>query len=352
MHIVDVMEPSIEHPEGRWCNITGNFQRLRRELHGQFGYNIREQITCGGDAVRLNLGAEAGAGYLEFVELGPDLTVILADATFRQDQSFKLRGEDWLRFHFRIKLDNSLVFGKSQQFDLSGPLGQLLLLPGDIPHTDWMAGGQSMRWISIYCKRNTLIDTLGFEADQLPGSLAKYSAGGDMDFSIDHARFPAAAFDAINSLFSMPVAGSMKTLYIRSRILEMLCLFLEGQARPDNNQDTISVADRDRLFEARHIIENNPEESLSMRMLSKQVALNRNKLSNGFKTLFGTNVFEFQRQIRLEHAWNLLTSNRLPISQVSLAAGYNHQSTFATAFKKYYGISPKEARSKMFNSDH
>ena len=338
--------PKLNHPKGQWYSVENNFRELREKVCVQNSSSIWQNVSCGGRAVRLNFSQNVGRGYFDFLDLGEDLTVILADATFFEDQCFKLRGENWLRFHFRVKLDNSLLFGKNMQFDLSGPMAQLILMPDDLAHTDWMMANSSMRWLSIYCRKHTLTETLGFDLDQLPTTLTNYIVGQGANFSIDHFSFPSAALEAINSLFSVPVSDPMKIIYTRTRTLEAICLFLEGMIKFSQDQHIISRIDENKLFEARHIIEKDPSASLSMKMLSRQVGLNRNKLSTGFRKIFGISVFEFQRKKRLELAWNMLKDTQIPISQVALAAGYNHQSTFSAAFKKAYGIPPKMTPSK------
>ena len=63
-----------------------------------------------------------------------------------------------------------------------------------------------------------------------------------------------------------------------------------------------------------------------------------------FKEHFGLTIFEFIRQKRLESARWALESDGVPIAQAAYIAGYNNPSSFTTAFKKAYGVSPKYRR--------
>jgi transcriptional regulator GlxA family with amidase domain len=54
--------------------------------------------------------------------------------------------------------------------------------------------------------------------------------------------------------------------------------------------------------------------------------------------------FEAQR---LERAKHLLSSTSAPIADVSSMAGFCNPYHFSTRFRKFYGISPSEFRSKL-----
>ena len=46
----------------------------------------------------------------------------------------------------------------------------------------------------------------------------------------------------------------------------------------------------------------------------------------------------------MQHALALLRENQLPVARVAEAVGYSHQTSFATAFRRHFGLSPKDAR--------
>ena len=55
-------------------------------------------------------------------------------------------------------------------------------------------------------------------------------------------------------------------------------------------------------------------------------------------------VSDFIRQERLETARAALERDGIPISQAAYLAGYSNPSSFTTAFKKAYGVTPKHRR--------
>ena len=61
-----------------------------------------------------------------------------------------------------------------------------------------------------------------------------------------------------------------------------------------------------------------------------------------FRETTGTPPLEYRNRIRLEHAKELLQEEKLSIEEVSGMLGYTSASYFSSAFKKAYGVSPKQ----------
>ena len=83
-------------------------------------------------------------------------------------------------------------------------------------------------------------------------------------------------------------------------------------------------------------------EPLTIRELSRKVAINECYLKKGFKELFGTTIFDFYQSQRMEHARYLLYEKGLSVTEVSMLLGYSSISHFSTAFKKHTGLKPCE----------
>jgi len=65
-----------------------------------------------------------------------------------------------------------------------------------------------------------------------------------------------------------------------------------------------------------------------------------------FRKIYNEPVFQWIRNRRLEKAKELLTHSGLSITEVSLATGFENVSHFSKVWKKKYGITPSEMRSR------
>ncbi|WP_369436315.1 helix-turn-helix domain-containing protein [Lysinibacillus fusiformis] len=76
--------------------------------------------------------------------------------------------------------------------------------------------------------------------------------------------------------------------------------------------------------------------------LSRSIGLNDFKLKKGFKEMFGTTVFGYLREKRMEKAYLLLQEGKMNVNEVCSQVGYANPSYFAQTFKDKYGINPSQ----------
>lgn len=103
-----------------------------------------------------------------------------------------------------------------------------------------------------------------------------------------------------------------------------------------------SNTERDKVLYAREILEEEFEQMLSIKELSKRVAINECYLKKGFKAMFGKTINEYQQQLRIAKAKRLLQIDGYTVSAVANTLGYSSISHFSTAFKKATNMKPCE----------
>ena len=62
------------------------------------------------------------------------------------------------------------------------------------------------------------------------------------------------------------------------------------------------------------------------------------------KQEFGTTVFQYLFDYRMDLAAHYLLDTSLPIADIGIKLGYDYQSHFCTAFKRKHGVTPMEFR--------
>ncbi|WP_276132972.1 helix-turn-helix domain-containing protein [Polluticoccus soli] len=101
-------------------------------------------------------------------------------------------------------------------------------------------------------------------------------------------------------------------------------------------------SEREKVLEARKLIEQNVEQSFTIKDLSRRVAMNECYLKKGFKALVGKTIHEFQQDLRIAKAKDMLQQPGFSVSDVANSLGYSSISHFSTAFKKATGLKPCE----------
>lgn len=85
--------------------------------------------------------------------------------------------------------------------------------------------------------------------------------------------------------------------------------------------------------------------------LAHRVGLGRSRLEHLFKVHAKTTIRDFVRERRLAKAAELLTTSEERISAICLRIGFHDVSNFNHAFKRRFGMAPREYRDKV-NTSH
>ena len=151
----------------------------------------------------------------------------------------------------------------------------------------------------------------------------------------------------IESLLNHTYSDSLENIYINAQ-MQMLLLYSMDCMVGEKEIDVISCkflaneADREKITKAREVLIQHIGEPITIKELSRKVAMNECYLKKGFKEMFGTTIFDFYQGQRMEHAKYLLYEKGLSVTEVSMLLGYSSISHFSTAFKKHTGLKPCE----------
>lgn len=150
----------------------------------------------------------------------------------------------------------------------------------------------------------------------------------------------------LESLLNHNHTGSLENIYINAQTQMLLLYSMECMAGDKeeafNCKFLANENDREKILKAREILLQHISEPLTIKELSKKVAINECYLKKGFKEMFGTTIFDFFQSQRMEHARYLLYEKGLSVTDVSNLLGYSYISHFSTAFKKHTGLKPCE----------
>ena len=151
----------------------------------------------------------------------------------------------------------------------------------------------------------------------------------------------------IEALLNHNFTDSLENIYINAQVQMLLlysmdCMIGEKDIDVVNCKFLANEADREKIARAREILIQHIGEPITIKELSRKVAINECYLKKGFKEMFGTTIFDFYQGQRMEHARYLLYEKGLSVTDVSMMLGYSSISHFSTAFKKHTGLKPCE----------
>ena len=151
----------------------------------------------------------------------------------------------------------------------------------------------------------------------------------------------------LEGLLNHNYTDTLENIYVNAQT-QMLLLYGLDCMLGEKEIDTVTCkflaneADRDKVIKAREILIQHIGEPITIKDLSRKVAINECYLKKGFKEMFGTTIFDFYQSQRMEHAKYLLYEKGMSVTDVALLLGYSSISHFSTAFKKHTGLKPCE----------
>lgn len=246
----------------------------------------------------------------------------------------------FIQFHFCLKGSSRFNFNNnSYSFDILD--SRHMLLYNTLQNLPVNLDLRSKSWvISVFISIEMFHSLFSKEAAYIPflsdeNKVKKYYDDGQTS--------PQMAI-VLNQILNFNVNSSIKTLYVKGKVYELLSLFFNTNEGVGNEKCPFLI-DEDyvkKIKKAKNIIIERMSEPPSLQELADEVGLSLKKIKEGFKQIYGDSVFSFLFNYKMEFARKLLETNTVNVNEVGLQVGYSTSSHFIAAFKKKFGITPKK----------
>lgn len=159
---------------------------------------------------------------------------------------------------------------------------------------------------------------------------------------------PASIMDLIlqltqTSYFPRPRPFHQKLIQSIFKITE------DNSSKEKLSSEKFTNIELEALYKVSVLIEKDLQQHHSIASLAVYSGMNRQKLTVGFKSLFGQTIYGYYLNKRMDLAKTLLITGDLPLKLVAKKAGYRNATNFSIAFKKFYNITPAQMRRKKPN---
>lgn len=239
-----------------------------------------------------------------------------------------------------IKKGHGYVTVDFKQYKVSGST-IVLILPGQL-HSIEQFDDLSMEYeniifnVSMLLPRTEDTSSTGFLRPFLNGQITVPSV-----FSIvsDYYEDIAACIDACDEICKTKPEGY--DLYIKGKLFEFFYI-LSNRCRNEKNPRTTKSLDKMKtIFK---YMENNYMHKISIADVAAQVEFSDSHFMRYFKENMGTSFVDYLRDYRLTMAARLLLVSDATILSIAEEVGFDNLSYFNRAFKKKYGMTPREYR--------
>ena len=284
-------------------------------------------------------------GYRQEVNLRSGLSLLIDDYTLSEDLVVETgSGEDCepclgLEMSFMLSGHNRLEEVRSRHNFIEASWDDSA---GGQFH--WRSGERVLK-LDIHIEPTLFAALIGDEYSDLPGELCQL-VQNPRPFQSDFRQvsLTTAAMQAvIHQIFNCPYRGVTRWLYLECKTLELMALRLEqikNSCPSSAKSSELKTDDVERIYYVRDILRSQLLDPPMLQDLARLAGLNDCKLKKGFRQIFGTTVFGYVTQQRMERACQLLAQQQ-SVAAVAAAVGYASPTAFSNAFQRRLGTSPK-----------
>ncbi|ATG49165.1 AraC family transcriptional regulator [Celeribacter ethanolicus] len=166
-------------------------------------------------------------------------------------------------------------------------------------------------------------------------------------FVIDRDRYTCAGGSAPLDMMHAIIARDHGTAFAQ-RISDW---FIQTEVRGADAPQRSSITGRYGVIPlpveaALELMESHIADPLGQDQIATLAGLSTRQLQRQFRETTGRSIMEEYRRIRLETGKDLITSTRIPLTEIAQMTGFSSQAHFSDAFRKLYGTTPSTLRKR------
>ncbi len=150
--------------------------------------------------------------------------------------------------------------------------------------------------------------------------------------------------ETLKEIFEMDANDPLNRVRRMSLIIRLTEKFLQGilQQERDPLPRKLKKNDLESMRHIEQILSSRLEGFPSLESLAHEVFMSTSKLKTLFKQVYGYTLYDYYNKSRLQRAKEMLVTGQFSIKQAGCEIGFSNLSHFAKAFKKEYGVLPRE----------
>jgi AraC-like DNA-binding protein len=334
--------------KGREIRITAeNLEEYSDGLAAFFGHTQKKI-----ESVRSAVSGPLFNGAFEVHRIGDDLNLYAVDLQVCEDTALYVDVERRLTGFAILLSGNSrhVMFPKNGEketsFDFRPGHNVIGMYHAEKARFE-LKGGEVHRLVEVQIDASALPSFFEDAQESAPDVLRPFlEKSPDKGLVLKNTLSPSLEC-AANQVINCPLQGKARELFMQGKALEIMAHQLEAlSASTVPGTRRVAEDDVERLLQARRILDVEFADPPSLTELSHRIGMNDFKLKRGFRQVFGTTVFGYVRRLRMDKARAMLESGSFSVTEAALMSGYSCLGYFSAAFKRRFGILPRDFRKR------
>jgi len=306
-----------------------------------FARHIGEKVENG----LLNIPDSLGQGYIRKISFGPDFKITLHSYTLKEELVIKRKnggtGHDLLTIFFynneqilEIAFDDKPQVRFSQRDDSA-----IQVTSNDLSSTIRFPAHHVVHYVVVAIRPPYLKSLLAL---QQPKAIFDTITGQGNSF-LFFESMTVETKQILKNIAAVNVNEPLGHFSMHIKVQELLyLLFHQLSARESTTHLSINSVDAERLLHIRNEVISDLSVPPILSELSQIAMMSETKLKQLFKQTFGSTIYNYFQQARMEEAAFLLKQGTHSVAEVGYELGFTNLSHFSRLFEKYYGLNPKK----------
>lgn len=183
------------------------------------------------------------------------------------------------------------------------------------------------------------------ELSHLSGFMDSIKKNIPAQISKKNLPLTARMLSTLYEILHCPHQGNLRNIVVEAKVAELLNLQLElcQQSNQCHLLNGLKKEEAEKMQLARDIIVSRLDCPPSLKELAHTIGTNEHYLKTQFKQLFGTTVFGYLQNYKMEKSREMLAGGE-KINDIAMTLGYKHATHFTAAFKKHFGFLPHKIK--------
>jgi AraC-like DNA-binding protein len=287
----------------------------------------------------------AGTGTIKVIDLANELQVLLADIVLSKPLIAKREQSE--KRYYVLHFEDA-IFTDTARFSVDGEIlhktqvrhSVVRLTSNVFSNTEEIPANTVVKAVKVFFSEAWLKKYLGL-GDNVDG-LQKYVSLKTACFDIE--PLDAEYLRLMDELWNVKKDDPLQNVFLQNRVTLMIERFFlrlaekmkKFEGKPGKSEDEIQ-----QLMKVESLLVNAAGQTPpTIEELSKLVGMSATKLKKSFKEMYGSGIYTYYQNMRLQKAKELLLSGKYSVKETAETVGFNNTANFSTAFKKHFNTLP------------
>ena len=299
--------------------------------------NLARQLKVKPENNSISIPPDIGEGIIKVIQLPNGLQSLMVKIHFNKD--VQVRTGNTSQGDYVLNFDESEIPNEKNNNDPT--INSFVRLTGaSFKHWEVIKKNSAVQYVKILFSKEWLSNYIGLREKMsvfekyIP---VKSDEAEKKKLNEEYRRI-------INELWVINDDDPLQNIYNSNRILLLIEQFftkMHAEMLNPKGKYKLTADDIVKLKKVEAVLNSPGKSPPDIAALAKKYSMTKVRLSHTFKEVYGSSIYNYYQNQRMQKAHELLSAGELSVKEVGEKLGYTNLSNFVLAFTKQFNTSPK-----------